>query len=214
MLPRNEIYSWSNAQVWNHSDATAEQVNYNSTGLTLSGTDVSWDLNNNGAVPTGWTRSSSSLAMVNSLSCGRNGSTGHSLNTRGGSSWWMSPTVDMSGLAQGQISYWVRQGYAGCGEEPDSGENFYFQYRTASNSWTTLRSFSGSTAGASASGTSYTTTLPSAAFHSNFALRFYQNTGSGTCCDYWFFDDVSLTQPGGRGNWTSPAFGWGNGATY
>ncbi len=214
MLPRNEIYSWSNAQVWNHSDATAEMVNYNSTGLTLSGTDVSWDLNYNGAVPTGWTRSSSSFAMVNSLSCGRNGSTGHSLNTRGGSSWWMSPTVDMSGLAQGQVSYWVRQGYGGCGEEPDSGENFYFQYRTASNSWTTLRSFSGSTAGSSASGTSYTTTLPSAAFHSNFALRFYQNAGSGTCCDYWFFDDVSLTQPGGQGNWTSPAFGWGNGATY
>ncbi|HIO94235.1 MAG TPA: hypothetical protein EYN46_02640 [Candidatus Poseidoniales archaeon] len=214
MLPRNEIYSWSNAQVWNHSDATAELVNYNSTGLTLSGTDVGWDLNNNGAVPTGWTRSSSSFAMVNSLSCGRNGSTGHSLNTRGGSSWWMSPTVDMSGLAQGQISYWVRQGYGGCGEEPDSGENFYFQYRTASNSWTTLRSFAGSTAGSSASGTSYTTILPSAAFHSNFALRFYQNTGSGTCCDYWFFDDVSLTQPGGQGNWTSPAFGWGNGATY
>ena len=92
MLPRNEIYSWSNAQVWNHSDATAELMNYNSTGLTLSGTNVSWDLNNNGAVPTGWTRSSSSFAMVNSLSCGRNGLTGHSLNTRGGSSWWDSPT--------------------------------------------------------------------------------------------------------------------------
>jgi len=214
MLPRNEIYSWSNEQVWNHSDATPELVNYNNTGLTLAGTDVNWDLNNNGAVPTGWTRSSSSFAMINSLSCGRNGSTGHSLNTRGGSSWWMSPAVDMSGLAQGQISYWVRQGYYQCGEEPDSGENFYVQYRTASNSWTTLRSFSGSTAGSSASGASYTTTLPSGAFHSNFAIRFYQNAGSGTCCDYWFFDDVSLTQPGGQGNWTSPAFGWGNGATY
>jgi len=213
LLPRNEIFTWTSSQVWNHSDATPELVNYNNTGLTLSGTDVGWDLNNNGQVPTGWTRTTSTYAMINSLACGRNGS-GHSLNTRGGSAAWTSPTVDMSGLAQGQVSYWVRQGYSGCGEEPDSGENFYVQYRTTSNSWSTLRSFSGSTSGFNAQGASYTTTLPAGAFHSNFGLRFYQNAGSGTCCDYWFFDDVSLTQPGGQGNWTSPAFGWGSQATY
>ena len=49
--------------------------------------------------------------------------------------------------------------------------------------------------------------LPSDAFHSNFQFRFRMPHGSGTCCDWWFVDDVRLTKPGGSGNWTTPSFG-------
>ena len=49
--------------------------------------------------------------------------------------------------------------------------------------------------------------LPNDAFHSNFQFRFRLPLGSGTCCDWWFIDDVRLTKPGGEGNWTTPAFG-------
>lgn len=207
-LLRDEILEWTDISIWNHSGAVSQSINYNSTGLTLAGADQTWDLNNNGQVPTGWTRSSASYSMINSLSCGRNGSSGHSLNTRGGNTWWQSPIVDLSGLSQGEINYWLRSGYSGCGEEPDSGENMYLEIRTSSGSWTSIKSHMGSPyCGGCAAGT-FSVSLPSTAFHSNFALRFRQNYGSGTCCDYWFFDDVSLTQPGGEGNWTSPSFGW------
>lgn len=207
VLARDEMMEWTDISVWNHSGSSSDSVNYNNSGLTLAGADQNWDLNNNGQVPVGWTRSSSTYSMINSLSCGRNGSSGHSLNTRGGNTWWQSPTVDMGGLSQGEVSYWVRSGYSGCGEEPDSGENLYLEIRTSSGSWTAIKTFSGSPYCGGCSGNTFTTSLPSSAFHANFALRFRQNYGSGTCCDYWFFDDVTLTQPGGEGNWTSPSFG-------
>ena len=202
ILSRSEGISWTSEQHFNHSDAIPDKVDYNNSGLGLVGVDVNWDLDYSGSVPTGWTRSSSSYSLVNTQNCGTNGSAGASLSTRGASTWWNSPVVDLSGMSSGQVSYWVRQGYSGCGEEPDSNENFYAQYKTSSGSYTTLRTFSGSTSGYSASGNSYTNVLPSGAFHSNFQMRFYQNSGSGTCCDYWYFDDVSVTRPGGEGNWT------------
>ena len=214
ILSRSEGISWTGEQHFNHSDAIADMVDYNNSGLGLMGVDVNWDLDNGGSVPTGWSRGSIDYSLVNTLACGRNGSTGASLSTRGSSTYWDSPVVDMSGMSNGQTTYWVRQGYAGCGEEPDANENFFVQYKTSSGSFTSLRTFSGSTSGSGATGQSYSSTLPSNAFHSNFQLRFYQNTGSGTCCDYWYFDDVSVTRPGGEGNWTSPSFGWTANSSY
>ncbi len=212
ILGRSEAISWTNELHFNHSQSSPEMVDYNGSGLSLMGVDVNWDLNNGGSVPTGWTRSSSTYSQVNQRSCGRNGSTGYSLLTFGGYTWWDSPAVDLSGMSNGDVSFWIKQGNSGCGEEPDSNENLYIQYRTSSGSYVTLRTMSGSTAGGTSS--TYTHNLPSAAFHSNFKMRFYQNSGSGSCCDYWFFDDVSLTRPGGEGNWTSPAFGWSPNAVY
>ena len=214
ILSRSEGISWTTEQHFNHSDAIPDKVDYNNTGLGLVGIDMNWDLDHSGSVPPGWTRSTSTYSLVNTQNCGTNGSGGASLSTRGSSTWWNSPVVDLSGLSNGQVSYWVRQGYSGCGEEPDSNENFYAQYKTSSGSFATIRTFSGSTNGYGATGNSYTTSLPSAAFHSNFQMRFYQNSGSGTCCDYWYFDDVSVTRPGGEGNWTSPSFGWSSNASY
>ena len=214
ILSRSEGISWTGEQHFNHSDAIPDMVDYNSSGLGLMGVDVNWDLNNGGTVPTGWTRGSATFSLINTGACGLNGSSGASLSTRGASTYWDSPVVDLSGMSNGQTSYWVRQGYSGCGEEPDSNENFYAQYKTSSGSFSTLRTFSGSTNGYGASGQSYTSNLPSNAFHSNFQMRFYQNSGSGTCCDYWYFDDVSVTRPGGEGNWTSPSFGWTANASY
>ena len=212
ILGRSEAISWTNELHFNHSQASSDMVDYNGSGLSLMGVDVNWDLNNGGSIPTGWTRSSSTYSKVNTQSCGKNGSTGASLYTFGGYTWWDSPAVDLSGMSNGDVSFWIKQGSYNCGEEPDSNENLYIQYRTSSGSYVTLRTMSGSTAGGTSS--TYTHNLPSAAFHSNFKMRFYQNSGSGTCCDYWYFDDVSLTRPGGEGNWTSPAFGWSSDAAY
>ena len=53
--------------------------------------------------------------------------------------------------------------------------------------------------------------LPANAYHSSFQIRARQNAGSGTCCDYWFFDDIVI--PGTSGaNLTTRSFGWSAGA--
>ena len=34
------------------------------------------------------------------------------------------------------------------------------------------------------------TALPAAALHANAQFRIHQTSGSSTCCDYWFVDDI------------------------
>ena len=50
------------------------------------------------------------------------------------------------------------------------------------------------------------TTLPAAALHTNSQFRIHQTSGSSTCCDYWFVDDVHIATPPAS-NWTSPTMG-------
>ena len=40
----------------------------------------------------------------------------------------------------------------------------------------------------------------------------HQTSGSSTCCDYWFIDDVRLAAPL-VSEWTSPTIGWGGGVS-
>ena len=86
------------------------------------------------------------------------------------------------------LHVWVREGSSSCGEEPDGNEDLQIQYRTASNTWTTLHTFSGSPSSTNIA-TQYMTNLPAAALHATTQIRFHQTSGSGTCCDYWFVDD-------------------------
>ena len=175
-----------------------------SLGLGFMGVDWNFDKGTDG-----WSSSSSTYGQRSTLSCGRNGTSGASFWTRGGAVTITSPVVDLSGHQGMALGAWVKQGSAGCGEEPDTNENFYLEYRNSGNSWTSVRLFQGSTAGGTSTQISYN--LPSNAYHSNFQVRARQTSGSGTCCDYWFFDDVEIAGAS-VGNLTTPAFGWDNGA--
>ena len=56
-----------------------------------------------------------------------------------------------------------------------------------------MNTWFGSTTGGTAQ--QWSTNLPSAALHANTQIRIYQNSGSGSCCDAWFVDDVRFVVP-------------------
>ena len=49
--------------------------------------------------------------------------------------------------------------------------------------------------------------LPANAYHQDFQVRARQNAGSGTCCDYWFFDDIVIPGTSGANLTTVPLGG-------
>ena len=125
--------------------------------------------------------------------------------TRGGSVTVTSPQVNLVGYVGLSLQAWIKQGTYNCGEEPDSNENFYLEYRNSNNGWTQIQYLPGSTPGGSVTNVNYN--LPTNAYHQDFQVRARQNAGSGTCCDYWFFDDIII--PGTNGaNLTTRSFGW------
>ena len=199
-------FIWDDNSIWSHSDATNGGVSIQGNLMTGTSAGNLWDFNNGNQ---GWTFSGYG-ARVTSPSCGLNGSTGGSIRTYAGSSYATSPVLNLAGGSNIPFHAWVRQGSSGCGEEPDSNENLYLQYKTSSNSWTTFRTFQGSTSGGTVTNVVYN--LPAAALHSTSQFRIYQNSGSGTCCDYWFVDDVHIVSPP-QSNWTSPSLGWQSGST-
>jgi hypothetical protein len=200
VLPLHSGFVWDSAADWNHADAIRNGSSVVDGALSGSSAGMLWDFNTNNQ---GWTFSGYG-AHVTSPTCALNGSSGGSLRTYAGTAYATSPVVNLAGGANIPFHAWVRQGSSGCGEEPDSNENLAFQYKTSSNSWVTFQTYLGSTSGGSV--TQFMTTLPAAAVHSTSQFRIYQNSGSGTCCDFWFVDDVHIATPP-ESNWTSPSMG-------
>ena len=194
-------FNWSD---WNQSGFSQGGLTFEDDGsliLGFQGVDWNFDKNANG-----WTSSSGSYGQRNTATtCGMNGGSGASWWTRGGSVTVTSPKVNLAGYEGLSLKAWIKQGNYGCGEEPDSNENFYLEYKNSNNGWTQIQYLAGSTPGGSVTNVNYN--LPTNAYHSDFQIRARQNAGSGTCCDYWFFDDVIL--PGTTGaNLTTRSFGW------
>ncbi|HIO57316.1 MAG TPA: hypothetical protein EYN30_01385 [Candidatus Poseidoniales archaeon] len=206
-LPRSEGISFTSPNDFNQSGATAQGVDYNSSGLQVSAIDEYWSFEGSSGLPTGWSSSNANYGRINTLSCGTNGSSSRSLTVRHGSVSVTSNTIDLSSLSNGQISFWMREGQSGCGEDPDSSEHMFVEYIKSSGSWGQITYFNAGLGYPYYTPRNVAFNLPNDAFHSNFKFRFRLSHGSGTCCDWWFVDDVRLTKPGGEGNWTTPAFG-------
>ena len=198
---------WDDDSIWSHTDAQLDGAKQSGAGLSLKGVDAVWDFNSGNS---GWTFSNSYSAR-STLQCGTNGTSGGSIRTHAGSTYATSPVVNLNGLSTVSVHGWVLQGSSGCGEEPDSNENLAFQYKTSSGSWTTFQTYSGATSGGTV--VQLNQNLPVAALHANSQIRSYQNSGSGTCCDYWFFDDVFLDIPSSA-TWISPTIGWASNASF
>lgn len=207
ILPTQSGFVWDEANDWNHPDAIQNGSSVSNGALTGSSAGVLWDFNTNNQ---GWTFQNSYTARVTSPACGYNGSSGGSLRTYAGSTYGTSPVVNLAGGQNVPFHAWVHEGRSGCGETPDSGENLQFQYKTSAGSWTAFRTFSGG--GAQTSNLQFMTTLPAAALHANSQFRIHQTSGSSTCCDYWFVDDIHIATPP-ESNWTSPSLGHASGVT-
>ena len=195
-------FVWDDNTVWSHSSAINNGTFGQNNVLTGNGAGTLWDFNSNAA---GWTFSNSYAARVTSPSCGFNGSSGGSIRTYAGSTYATSPVNDFSGVSAMPFHAWVHEGRSGCGETPDGGEDLQFQYKTSSGTWTTFNTFSGG--GAQTSNFQYMTNLPPAALHTTSQIRLHQTSGSSTCCDYWFIDDVHFATPPSA-EWTSPTIGF------
>ena len=201
--PTQTGFTWDSNAIWSASTAVHNGTFGSDDVLTGDGGGTLWDFNTNAG---GWTFSNSYSARVTTPACGFNGSTGGSLRTYAGSTYATSPVIDFSGVSAMPFHAWVHEGRSGCGETPDGGEDLQFQYKTASGTWTTFNTFSGG--GSQTSNFQYMTNLPPAALHTNSQVRIHQTSGSSTCCDYWFVDDVHFATPPSA-DWTSPTIGFG-----
>ncbi len=207
ILPRSEGHSFSASADFNQTDAIAEAVDYNGSGLSVSAIDEYWSFEQSSGLPPGWTTTNTNFGLINTMSCGTNGSSSRSLTIRHGTVAVTSNTIDLGSLSQGVMAFWMREGQSGCGEDPDSSEHMYVEYKRSSGSWGQITYFNAGLGYPYYTPRNVQFNLPSDAFHSTFQFRFRMPYGSGTCCDWWFVDDVRLTKPGGSGNWTTPSFG-------
>jgi len=211
ILPTQSGFVWDEQADWTHSDALMNGSVVSNDALTGTSAGVLWDFNNNNQ---GWTFLNSYAGRVTSPACGYNGSAGGSLRTYAGSTYATSPTVNLAGGVNIPFHAWVNEGTTSCGETPDSNENLYFQYKTSAGGWTNFQTFTGGNLQPQGvtSNFQFMTILPAAALHANSQFRIHQNSGSGTCCDYWFVDDVHIATPP-ESNWTSPSMGHKNGVS-
>ena len=207
-LQNSQTLLWQGASAWDHPDATHSNTYSQSGSLTGSGSSPGYDFNNGAQ---GWTFSNSYSARVTSPACGYNGSSGGSLRTYAGSTYATSPVIDLSNRVNIPFHAWVHEGRSGCGETPDVNEDLQFQYKNAAGTWTAFRTFSGG--GAVTSNSQFMTTLPVGAYHANFQVRLHQTSGSSTCCDYWFVDDVKVVLPP-LTEWISPSFGYNTSSSF
>ncbi len=194
-------FDWSD---WNQAGFSRQGLTIEDDGsLMLGFQGVVWDFEKNA---NGWVSSNSNFGQRNTATtCGMSGGNGASWWTRGGSVTVTSPPVNLVGHAGLSVQAWIKQGTYSCGEEPDTNENFYLEYKNSNNGWTQIQYLPGAPTGGGVTNVNYN--LPTNAYHSDFQVRARQNAGSGTCCDYWFFDDVII--PGTKGaNLTTPSFGW------
>ncbi|MDP6325884.1 MAG: hypothetical protein QGI36_02180 [Candidatus Thalassarchaeaceae archaeon] len=207
VVSRSDGHSFTQSSDFNQTGATSQGIDYNTSGLQVSAIDEYWSFEGTNALPSGWSSSNTNYGLINTMTCGTNGSSSRSLTLRHGTVSVTSNTIDLSSLTQGIMSLWMTEGRSGCGEDPDSSEHLYVEYKRSTGSWGQITYYNAGLGYPGYTNVNSQFNLPNDAFHSNFQFRFRLPFGSGTCCDWWFVDDVRLTKPGGQGNWTSPAFG-------
>ncbi|MBT4924744.1 MAG: hypothetical protein HON16_03200, partial [Euryarchaeota archaeon] len=210
VLQKQYGFTWDSDAIWSNSDANKNGTVTSGNSLTGTTAGTLWDFNSG---LQGWTVSSSTyVGRYNTDTCGYNGSSGASIKTQAQSTpeHATSPVINLAGTSSMPLHAWIRQGSSNCGEEADSGEDLKVQYKTAAGSWVDIQTFAGATAGGAPQ--QWTTNLPAAALHATTQIRLTQIYGSGTCCDYWFIDDVHLASPP-ESNWLSPTIGWDTSST-
>jgi gliding motility-associated-like protein len=127
----------------------------------------------------------------------------------GGTYMWMGPTTaapremqtsDFDLSCGGNVCFWLdfsTQGGASPCEGPDlTTEGVYFEYSTtgAGGPWTLINYFQPNTAtNAFTTWANYCYAIPAGAMTTSTRFRWYQGGSSGTCCDHWGIDDVTIT---------------------
>jgi hypothetical protein len=101
----------------------------------------------------------------------------------------ISQSINLTPYSDATLTYYFQ--VRGGGDSPESGDDLFFEYRTANNTWAPLSTQLGSLPDM----TNYqfvSVALPPAAMHSSFRLRIRSNGTVGPFDD-WFVDNVSIT---------------------
>lgn len=188
-----------------------------------------FERSNAGAIGNGWT-----VTPNNASNCsGASGNTGcagidsdippfntysnpranpsRSMFTRWATVTVQSPTVNLAGKSGAQLSFWMRRGDDSFSECPEAvGENYLVKYRASDNTWKILAQYpSAPSASLCNGGPIYLPVieLPADALHANFAMQFFQPSGSGDSgsggasgvvgYDYWHMDNVIIRETAG-----------------
>lgn len=142
-----------------------------------------------GTLSPNWTTDDATRAGINTDTAN---SGNCSLFTRHGVVTVTSSTVDLSGASFATLEAWVPKGDDSFSENPDTNEDLVLEYRDAGGTWIALQTFS-ATAIANGGITTVNTTLPVAALHAAFQMRWRQTGGSGSDFDYWHVDDLCFS---------------------
>ena len=81
----------------------------------------------------------------------------------------------------------------GDSETPDSGEALRIEYRDATGQWNEIDTVTANQVNSGDTVYLNNRNLPQSAAHQNLEIRFYQEGGSGSCCDWWHIDNVEVT---------------------
>ncbi|GAB1259530.1 DUF6701 domain-containing protein [Aurantivibrio plasticivorans] len=147
-----------------------------------------------------WDRSSTSQVSISRTYY--NSPPGSVLITAGESITLKSSRAINANVSSAELSVWVQRGQAGLFPYPETGDDFELQYLNDGGTWTTLEVFLGG--GAAEEEFFRTYDLPADALYDGLRLRFENTSSSLFTADYWYVDDVVVTETGP--SWTLVTF--------
>lgn len=139
--------------------------------------------------PVPWAASNTTFSAISTQT---SNSGNCSLFTRAGTVTTTSPVIDLSGIGGATLTAWLRNGADAFSEDPDTNENFSFEYLNSSSNWVLIEQSFGTDPNGQIKNVSLV--LPPLALHSGFRLRVSQTTGSGLDFDYYHIDDILIVE--------------------
>jgi hypothetical protein len=119
----------------------------------------------------------------------------YSINLDGECDTIITQMLNLEGQTGARLSYCYQQG--GGGDDPETGDNLWIQYKNNVGIWTTLNTYSGGDT--SMSEFEYVNVeLPADALHSGLQIML-RTYGDGSSADDWFVDDIMLDLPPSMG---------------
>ncbi len=129
-----------------------------------------------------------------------------SLVLHGGTVAVTSQTVDLGGVRDATLAFWLRRGSDAFSEDPDSGEDFFAEYLAGDGQWRRLGAWAGDGAAGEILQPSFA--LPGGALHSAFRVRFRMTGRDGPAWDFWHVDSVCLTSASPVADWRFDEASW------
>lgn len=144
-----------------------------------------------GSTGMNWSSSIEGMAGVDDTAVG--GGT-YSMWLCGGLVRVASNKIDLSGLSEGVVRFWVQRGSDAVSDAPEAGDDLEIYYMNDWGSWNWLGSISGD--GTPGEVMTVTLDLPWwDALHSEFRVMFRMSNGDGPGTDFWYIDNVYVGSP-------------------